>query len=330
MALYTVGNRQTVSKEGIAADTLLYPGDIVEFYLVPSKSINKYNALPALLEAFKMKNTYPDLVIHYLNLDTDLITVQCSVAPPKKLSTGYGGRATGQVQWTAIAIIIVCATVLAALWGFVVNKLINIAYERWLKTGSLSFSAVKCDDSACTHPNSFQAPFTIDSKSGTTPVTIKDLDAGDYTITWGAVSGYRTPSPSKVTVVAGAVTSAPLGKYYKQGVTPPTTGLLVIDTTPVKGTVYINGTKEGTAPISKEVEVGDYTVSFGDIQGWNTPPPQTITVPPGERVPITGTYTKPAPGWWASLPTWARGAIVVGGAVLIGGIGVSIALSKVK
>jgi hypothetical protein len=341
MALYTVGNRQTVSKEGIT-DTILYPGDIVEFYLVPSKSLNKYNAFLALLEAFKMKNKYPELVIHYLNLDTNLITVQCSIAPPEK---GVSGSVSSRSSISGIAspltgvqvavIIAICIAFIAAIVGFTVYYQTKIRYETWLKTGNLSLSAIGCDNSQCTSPYSLEAPYSVADYSGTTPAVIKDLRTGDYTITWGAISGYQTPSPSVATVVAGQTIEVPPAKYFKQGVIPPTTGWIVVDTSPVKGTVYIDAQKIGTAPIKQEVEVGDYTVSFGDIEKYETPPAQRCHVAPGDTVHISGTYIPTGGGfwdWWESLPDWAKGIIVatigIGGAALAVGAGIQEARKK--
>jgi len=67
-------------------------------------------------------------------------------------------------------------------------------------------------------------------------------------------------------------------------------GTLSIDTAPVKGEVFVNGVSWGFAPQSKEVEVGTYTVSFGAVAGYTTPPPMTETIWPGVTNSPTGTY----------------------------------------
>ncbi len=330
MAFYTVGNRQTVSKEG-TTDTVLYPGDIVEFYLVPSKSLNKYNAFPALLEAFKMKNTYPDLVMHYLNLDTDLITVQVSIAPPERGVSGESGTGIEIGALTVLQVVVIvaiCVALVAAVVGFTIWYRTKISYERWLKTGSLSLSAVGCDNSQCSSPYSLKAPYSVADYSGTTPAIIEGLRTGDYTITWGTISGYQTPSPSVATVVAGQTIEVPPAKYFKPGVTPPTTGWIVVDTSPVKGLVYINGQKIGTAPIRQEVEVGDHTVSFGDIKGYETPPAQRCHVAGGDTVSISGIYKPITPS--GGLPSWAKGAIAIGATLLAVGVGIKLLLRRRK
>ncbi|MBK7703805.1 MAG: hypothetical protein IPI34_13420 [bacterium] len=51
-------------------------------------------------------------------------------------------------------------------------------------------------------PNSINAPWQLSgpgvfSDSGNGDETLEDLAAGDYTLTWGAVAGWTTPSPAR-------------------------------------------------------------------------------------------------------------------------------------
>jgi hypothetical protein len=71
---------------------------------------------------------------------------------------------------------------------------------------------------------------------------------------------------------------------------PPTQGTLMVDTTPVKGPVYLNGVLQGTAPVTVNLNPGTYTVSFGDVEGYVTPPPQTVNIVAGQTTTVTGTY----------------------------------------
>jgi len=68
-------------------------------------------------------------------------------------------------------------------------------------------------------------------------------------------------------------------------------GTLYVDTTPVKGGVYVNGESWGTAPQSRSVQVGTYQVSFGSVSGYNTPSSQAAQVNTGQITSITGVYT---------------------------------------
>jgi hypothetical protein len=71
---------------------------------------------------------------------------------------------------------------------------------------------------------------------------------------------------------------------------PPGKAILSIDTTPVKGNVFINGVLVGTAPIRVELDPGTYTVSFGPVSGYITPADILITLAEGQTVERTVVY----------------------------------------
>ncbi|MFB0499862.1 MAG: PGF-pre-PGF domain-containing protein [Candidatus Hadarchaeaceae archaeon] len=71
---------------------------------------------------------------------------------------------------------------------------------------------------------------------------------------------------------------------------PPTLATLTADTTPIKASVYVDGALWGTAPQTKSVAAGTYTVSFEDLLGYLTPPLQTVTLLAGETMSVTGVY----------------------------------------
>jgi len=56
------------------------------------------------------------------------------------------------------------------------------------------------------------------------------------------------------------------------------TGALSITTTPVRGAIYIDSIFKGTSSWSGYLGVGSHVVSFGNVDGYVTPPPQTVTV----------------------------------------------------
>jgi len=70
----------------------------------------------------------------------------------------------------------------------------------------------------------------------------------------------------------------------------PQTGTLSVDTTPVQGEVFVNGLSWGTAPQTREVTVGTYTVSFGAVAEYSTPSPQTVQVTVGTTTSVIGEY----------------------------------------
>lgn len=70
-------------------------------------------------------------------------------------------------------------------------------------------------------------------------------------------------------------------------------GILYVDTTPVKGGVTVNTEYFGTAPQSRSLTAPQtYVVYFGDVSGYRTPPPQTVTLQPDQTTTVTGVYEK--------------------------------------
>lgn len=128
---------------------------------------------------------------------------------------------------------------------------------------------------------------------GTAPQS-KLVDPGTYIVTFGAVTGYQTPGSQSVAVVAGQTTQV-LGTYTLPGGGPPppgpTKGILSVDTSPPKGKVFVGGVDWGFAPQAKEVDAGNYDVTFGGINTYNTPAPQTAAVVAGQTKTVMGLYT---------------------------------------
>jgi hypothetical protein len=71
----------------------------------------------------------------------------------------------------------------------------------------------------------------------------------------------------------------------------PGKGVLFIDTKPVKGGVIVNGQSWGPTPQNREVEPGQYTVSFGEVTGYTKPESITVTVESNQVRSVIGTYT---------------------------------------
>jgi hypothetical protein len=69
-------------------------------------------------------------------------------------------------------------------------------------------------------------------------------------------------------------------------------GTLSIDTIPMKGEVFVNGTSWGIAPQTKFLSVGTYVITFGPAQGYSTPASQVVSIGTGESIDVTGTYTQ--------------------------------------
>ena len=69
--------------------------------------------------------------------------------------------------------------------------------------------------------------------------------------------------------------------------------VLVIDTIPVKGEVFLDDLSLGIAPTMVKVGLGTYQVSFGDVEGYFTPQARSITLTQadiGKMITVSVTY----------------------------------------
>jgi len=96
-------------------------------------------------------------------------------------------------------------------------------------------------------------------------------------------------------------------------VPPPGKAILSVDTTPVKGRVYIDGSFVATAPWADVLDPGTYVVSFGEMEGYITPEPVEVTLDEGDIVDVTGEY-KTEEGMGIS---WGWVAAIAGGLAAI-------------
>ncbi|MEM3488442.1 MAG: Ig-like domain-containing protein [Nitrososphaerota archaeon] len=141
------------------------------------------------------------------------------------------------------------------------------------QTVSLSLSGQHSSMSYSFNPSSGSPSFT----STLTVSTTSSTPAQTYTLTITG-SGGGVVRQQQVTLI----------------VNPPQqdTGILSIDTTPVKGEIFVNGQSWGIAPQSRTVNVGTYVVSFGSVSGYTAPASQTVTVYKGQTTSVTGVYTQ--------------------------------------
>lgn len=65
---------------------------------------------------------------------------------------------------------------------------------------------------------------------------------------------------------------------------------LSVDTTPVKGDVSINGKHWGRTPLLGQFAAGSYEISFGDVEGYDTPGAERITLRAGVMTGVTAEY----------------------------------------
>jgi len=152
-------------------------------------------------------------------------------------------------------------------------------------------------------PNTISAPWQLAgpggfTDSGTGDETLEDLTAGDYTITWGAVSGWTTPSPASATQALtddGAITFT--GTYAAQA------GTITIDPEPdsldapwqITGPGGFDQSGEGDLTLTGRT-AGSYTLTWGAAAGWISPANQTQTLAAGGTLTFTGTYVEEGGG----------------------------------
>jgi hypothetical protein len=70
------------------------------------------------------------------------------------------------------------------------------------------------------------------------------------------------------------------------------TGTLSVTTTPVSGAIYVDFVFKGTKFWSGDLNVGSHVVSFGDVDGYIPPSPQTATVIANQTYYTIGAYRK--------------------------------------
>jgi hypothetical protein len=132
------------------------------------------------------------------------------------------------------------------------------------------------------------------SESGTGDRTLTGLPPGDYTVTWGEVDGWSTPSSETLTVTGGStVTYA--GVYVEDvGV-----GTIVIDPSPdaldapwmLTGPDGYSESDTGDRALPN-VPAGDYTLTWGEVSGWLGPPSETRSLAADATVTFTASYVE--------------------------------------
>jgi formylglycine-generating enzyme required for sulfatase activity len=148
-------------------------------------------------------------------------------------------------------------------------------------------------------PNSVNAPWQITrpgdfSQSRSGDATLTDMTAGDYTVTWGAVTGWTTPSPAVATrPLAANRTLSFTGTYVAQR------GTITINQEPnsiyapwqITGPGGFARSAAGDAILAAMI-AGSYTVTWGTVAGWTLPNPAAITqtLAMDETLSFTGTY----------------------------------------
>jgi ABC-type transport system substrate-binding protein len=123
-----------------------------------------------------------------------------------------------------------------------------------------------------------------------------DVPAGTYTVSFGAVKDYATPSPQTVTLTSGGyqeVTGVFTSSPGSPGPDPATYGMLRLTTNPaVSSMIYIDGQWASPWGLNwVKLSPGTHTLHWSDVPGWITPADQQFTITAGQTTTIDKAWT---------------------------------------
>ncbi len=132
---------------------------------------------------------------------------------------------------------------------------------------------------------------------GTDDMVIEDLEPGEYELTWLDKSGWFLPTtnPLNKTLSGGAVTT--FTGTYRQPSTEPDPGQVQINPDPddIAAPWTLTGPDEfeesgNSDTLFEDMPAGEYTLTWGDVDGYNTPLPETLTLEEGDGITFAATY----------------------------------------
>lgn len=284
----------------------MYAGDVVEAYFEADKDIRPVDIFSCLDEIIKMKEQYPQFVLHYFKAETRRITVQYSVAP-----TG----ATQSPDPVTILIIIIIAVIAGFLIYAGVTK-INRGYI-WYPVG---WAAITVKDTDTEHGISGVRVYADGAYAGTTDgyTVNKKLRTGPHTFTADLIDGYYISYPATAIVNLNETTLVTV--YLRPEDSPePETGFLDIYTSPAGAEISIDGGSYiCTSPCSLELPKGEHSVGFGDLEGYITPVAVPVTVVPGKHVSLSVKYVPIEEATWEKYVMYGLiAAVVIAGAAIV-------------
>ncbi len=166
----------------------------------------------------------------------------------------------------------------------------------------------------------YPLPYTVDfpwqlvgggqTIEGAGDTVIADMEPGEYTLTWLGVSGWFLPdgNPQVKTLGGGAV--ATFTGTYRQPSNEPEPGEVQINPEPdeieAPWTLYgpddLVETGQSDA-LFEDMEFGDYAIAWGDVEGYATPAPDTLTLREnGGGITFAATYLELGSGAVNMLP----------------------------
>jgi len=294
--------------------TTMEAGDIVEAQWTSDRDISIDATFSLLHEVLRIKEEYPEFVLHYMKVETRRITVQYSIAPVE----AHHSAVVLAVIWAVVKAI---GTLIGiALAAYVIYTLVDRQYLFPVKppTGHAVVTAKHTE----THKGISGVSIYVDGDSvGRTDggsVSLENLPIGDHQFAGEPKDGFHDPAPVTATITKDQTIEITIW-YRPEDIPEPTTSNLIVYTSPVTGEVYVDGKKVGAAPITiEDLAIGNHSVGFGPVNDYITPPTQTVTIAGGpDPEVITGYYKLPDED--GTFEKYLRYALIGGGAI-IGGV----------
>jgi len=115
---------------------------------------------------------------------------------------------------------------------------------------------------------------------------------GTHTISFGKVTGFKTPEIEIITLEVNET------EYINATYIKMPEGILIVNTTPVSGDIYVNGDKVGNGYFEGIYEENTVLeISFGDMDWYVTPNGVEVIIIADEQTSREGKYEKIPKGW---------------------------------
>lgn len=118
----------------------------------------------------------------------------------------------------------------------------------------------------------------------------RTTDLGTYTILWKADVAGEIRFHTEVKAVLRVVESDEITVTVEARPPVPGLGVLNIKSDPIAGAPFTVNDAAYTTPKRLDMGVRTWTITFGDVGGYKTPPPQTVALHAGEVIEVVGVY----------------------------------------
>lgn len=283
-------------------EDVMYGGDVVEVYLDCSIDIPTAQAVQCIYDIQKIKEEYPQFVIHYVKVEPQRITIQYSIAPV--------GAHHSPLAWALVIKIAVVAII-----GLIVYLIISYNQRGYLfvQRGSASLTAKHTETDKGISGVRMYVDGNYVGRTDGGSVLAKGLVVGEHRFNGEVLEEYHDPSPI-VDMVELNKTKIVTIWYRPIDIPEPTTGWLYAYTKPIAGLIIVDGVEREVAPIAIELDKGDHSIAFGEVEGYIAPEPRLFTIVAGMSTVVTGEYESPEEVPWYEKAL--KYGLIGGGAIL--------------